>query len=43
MANSAAWWKGVNPKMLENVYGKIHNGALRYYDEIGVSVPAANR
>ena len=26
--------------MLENVYGKIHDGALRYYDEIGVSVPA---
>ena len=43
MANSAAWWKGVTPKMLENVYGKIHDGALRYYDEIGVSVPAANR
>ena len=43
MVNSAAWWKGVTPKMLENVYGKIHDGALRYYDEIGVSVPAANR
>ncbi len=43
MANSAGWWKGVTPAMLENVYGKIHNGALRYYDEIGVSVPAANR
>ena len=43
MAYSAAWWKGVTPKMLENVYGKIHDGALRYYDEIGVSVPAANR
>ena len=43
MVNSAAWWKGVPPKMLENVYGKIHDGALRYYDEIGVSVPAANR
>ena len=43
MATSAAWWKGVTPKMLENVYGKIHDGALRYYDEIGVSVLAANR
>jgi len=43
MANSATWWKGVTTKMLENVYGNIHNGALRYYDEIGVSVPAANR
>ena len=43
MANSATWWKGVTTKMLENVYGKIHDGALRYYDEIGVSVPAANR
>ena len=43
MANNAAWWKGVTPAMLENVYGKIHNGALKYYDEIGVSVPASNR
>lgn len=43
LSNSTAWWKGVTPKMLENVYGKIHDGALRYYDEIGVSVPAANR
>ncbi|MEC8342201.1 MAG: TAXI family TRAP transporter solute-binding subunit [SAR324 cluster bacterium] len=42
LANSATWWKGVTPKMLENVYGKIHDGALRYYDEIGVGVPAAN-
>ena len=43
MAINAAWWKGVTPAMLENVYGKIHNGALKYYDEIGVSVPASNR
>jgi hypothetical protein len=29
--------------MLSNVYGKIHAGALRYYDEAGITVPAANR
>jgi hypothetical protein len=29
--------------MLTNIYGKIHAGALRYYDEAGINVPVANR
>jgi hypothetical protein len=29
--------------MLENVTGKVHDGALRYYDEIGVPVPDSAR
>ncbi len=40
---SAAWWNGVSTDMLENVYGKLHSGALKYYDEAGVSVPDALR
>lgn len=39
MGESAPWWNGVDPSFLENVTGKIHAGALRYYDEIGVAVP----
>jgi len=39
LGQSAAWWDGVDPKMLETVHGKLHDGALKYYDEIGVSVP----
>jgi TRAP transporter TAXI family solute receptor len=43
MGSNAAWWNAVSPAMLANVYGKIHPGALRYYDEVGVSVPSAIR
>jgi TRAP transporter TAXI family solute receptor len=40
---SAAWWNGVSQTMLDNVRGKLHAGALRYYDEAGVKVPDALR
>jgi len=43
MGANAAWWNGVSAAMLSNVQGKIHPGALRYYDEAGVEVPDANR
>ncbi len=43
MASNAAWWNGVSGKMLSNVHGKLHPGALRYYDEAGIKVPDANR
>ncbi|MEM8855367.1 MAG: TAXI family TRAP transporter solute-binding subunit, partial [Pseudomonadota bacterium] len=43
MGESAPWWNGVDPSFLENVTGKIHPGALRYYDEIGVAVPDTAR
>ncbi|MCP5366761.1 MAG: TAXI family TRAP transporter solute-binding subunit [Hyphomicrobiales bacterium] len=39
LGHAAAWWKGVTPAMLSNVYGKLHPGALRYYDEAGIKVP----
>ena len=39
MAKSNAWWAGVSPEMLSNVYGKLHPGALRYYQEQKVSIP----
>jgi len=40
MGANASWWNAVSPKMLGNVYGKIHAGALKYYDEVGIQVPA---
>ncbi|MFT7672509.1 MAG: TRAP transporter TAXI family solute receptor [Gammaproteobacteria bacterium] len=43
MGSNAAWWNGVSTDLLSNVYGKIHAGALRYYSEMGVSIPAANQ
>lgn len=43
MAKSNAWWGGVSTAMLSNVYGKLHPGALRYYQEKGVDIPAAIR
>ena len=41
MAGSAPWWKGVTPEMLMNIKGKIHPGALKYYQEKGIAVPDA--
>ena len=35
MGDSSAWWNAVAPELLENVTGKIHPGALRYYRETG--------
>lgn len=43
MARSNAWWGGVSPEMLDNIYGKLHPGALRYYQEKGIAVPDSIR
>lgn len=43
MAQSNAWWGGVSTEMLSNIYGKLHPGALRYYQEKGVVIPEAIR
>jgi len=43
MSKAFPWWNGVSGKMLTNIYGKSHAGALRYYDEAGINVPSANR
>ncbi|MFW8567366.1 TAXI family TRAP transporter solute-binding subunit [Orrella sp. 11846] len=40
MAGNAPWWNGVTPEMLMNVSGKMHPGALKYYAEKGIEVPA---
>lgn len=43
MGETAAWWKGVTPSMLANIPGKIHPGALRYYQENNFPLADANR
>lgn len=43
MGGANAWWNGVSGALLANVYGKIHPGALKYYDEAGIAVPASAR
>ena len=43
MGSSNAWWNGVSGDLLVNVYGKIHPGALKYYDEAGIKVPDGSR
>lgn len=39
MADSAPWWAAVSPEGLANVTGKLHPGAVRYYEEAGIDVP----
>ena len=39
MGAAAAWWDGVSTDMLASLAGKLHPGALRYYEEAGVAVP----
>lgn len=43
MAETAPWWNGVTPGLVAAISGKIHPGAIRYYDEAGVPVSDAQR
>ncbi|MEO0818971.1 MAG: TAXI family TRAP transporter solute-binding subunit [Pseudomonadota bacterium] len=43
MAEAAPWWNGVDQTLMPAIDGKIHAGALRYYDEAGLDVTEANR
>ncbi len=43
LVDTAPWWRGVTPEMLESVTSKMHPGAIRYYEEIGIDVPASIR
>ncbi|MTI16021.1 TAXI family TRAP transporter solute-binding subunit [Rhodobacteraceae bacterium RKSG542] len=43
MAENAAWWAGITTEDLGNIKTKMHPGALKYYDEVGVEIPAALR
>ena len=38
MGENSAWWNAVSGAMLENISGKIHPGAARYYKESGIAL-----
>ncbi|WP_299638006.1 TAXI family TRAP transporter solute-binding subunit [uncultured Ruegeria sp.] len=38
MAEAAAWWGGVDAGLMENISGKMHPGAIRYYEEAGIAL-----
>ena len=43
MGATAAWWKGVDFGMLDNIDTKLHAGALRYYTERGARLGEAHQ
>ncbi|MDO6478025.1 TAXI family TRAP transporter solute-binding subunit [Shimia thalassica] len=43
MASAAAWWGGVDTDLMSNITGKIHPGAIRYYEEAGVALDDAQK
>ncbi|MDA4844115.1 TAXI family TRAP transporter solute-binding subunit [Hoeflea poritis] len=34
MARSAAWWEGVDDELMVNITGRLHPGALKFYNEV---------
>ncbi|MGD1925173.1 MAG: TAXI family TRAP transporter solute-binding subunit [Paracoccaceae bacterium] len=43
MGDDAAWWNGVNAGLMANIAGKIHPGAVRYYQEAGIAMTDAQK
>ncbi len=41
MGQSAPWWNGVDEGLMGNITGKIHPGAIRYYQEAGMALTDA--
>lgn len=38
MAEAAPWWNGVDEALMANISGKLHPGAVRYYQEAGFTL-----
>lgn len=38
MGEGAPWWDGVDEKLMSNITGKIHPGAIRFYEEAGFAI-----
>lgn len=38
MGEGAPWWNGVDESLMENITGKIHSGAIRFYKEAGFTL-----
>ena len=43
MGEGAPWWNGVDQGLMENITGKLHPGAIRYYQEAGFSLTDAQQ
>jgi TRAP transporter TAXI family solute receptor len=43
MSATASWWSAVDDSLLANIKGKIHPGAIKYYNEVGFSLTAAQQ
>lgn len=43
MAKTSPWWNGVDTGLLENITGQLHPGAVRYYEEAGVTLSDAQK
>ena len=43
MGEGAAWWNGVSGELLGTINGKIHKGAVRYYEEVGMALTAGQK
>jgi TRAP transporter TAXI family solute receptor len=43
LAKQNAWWNGVTRDMAATLGAKLHPGALKYYDEAKISIPASLR
>lgn len=43
LGDTSPWWNGVDPAMLSNITGKIHPGAVRYYEEAGIELSDAQK
>ncbi len=41
MGEGAAWWNGVDKGLMSNISGKIHPGALKFYEEAGFEISKA--
>ncbi|SHL50518.1 TAXI family TRAP transporter solute-binding subunit [Roseibium suaedae] len=43
MSETSPWWKGVDKDLMGTITGKIHPGALRYYQEAGFDLTYAQK
>ncbi|APE42474.1 TRAP ABC transporter substrate-binding protein [Sulfitobacter alexandrii] len=43
LGDTSPWWNGVDAEMLGNIEGKIHPGAVRYYEEAGIALTDAQK
>ena len=43
MGEAAKWWNGVDKGLMANITGKIHPGAIKYYQEAGFELTDAQK